>query len=236
LLPTFTGYFYQSLWTFTGYFYQSIFTNLYRALLSIVTKLCRVFHQSIVTNLYRALLSIVTKLYRVFPSINQPLQRISINRYQPLQDISINKLLPTFTGYFYQSLPNFTGYFYQSIGRINPAVFIDAKKQHRAFRPVQSVLNNYLYTPCFDHSIVIRSTVEKPKNQSIRLKRLWDVTKYLMYKTHSINYSHILYIRHFVRSHKNVIFLPWILLTHCATNREGRGFDFRWCHWNFSLT
>jgi len=23
---------------------------------------------------------------------------------------------------------------------------------------------------------------------------------------------------------------------HCATSREGRGFDSRWCHWNFSLT
>jgi len=25
-------------------------------------------------------------------------------------------------------------------------------------------------------------------------------------------------------------------LRHCATKSEGRGFDYRWCQWNFSLT
>ena len=31
--------------------------------------------------------------------------------------------------------------------------------------------------------------------------------------------------------------MPWrSWLRHCATKSEGRGFDFLWCHWNFSLT
>lgn len=41
----------------------------------------------------------------------------------------------------------------------HPALFIDVNKQHAAFRLTQPVIDNYLYTACFHHSINIRCRV-----------------------------------------------------------------------------
>jgi hypothetical protein len=49
---------------------------------------------------------------------------------------------------------------------VHPAVFIDFNKQHPPFRPTKTVFNNYLYTTCFNHSIIVRCTIRKLKIQS----------------------------------------------------------------------
>jgi hypothetical protein len=64
-----------------------------------------------------------------------------------------------------------SGTFSSQFDIIHPVVFIDVNKQHHAFHLIQLVFGNYLYTICFDHSIIIKCTIQKPKIQGKSIKQ-----------------------------------------------------------------
>ena len=54
-------------------------------------------------------------------------------------------------------------------------------KQHRAFLLTQPVFNNYLYTTCFSHLIIIMCTTQKLKIQGKSAQKFCEMSQIMSY-------------------------------------------------------